>query len=298
MGSDNIILPAIMIVNYILGLVPNVFIFSVNFQHWMKRERLSSADQIMVGLAFCGMIYSCVNCAACFISIFPPGMSSVTNIPYILGFFALYTCYSNAWLGTCLCFFFYVKIINFEHRFLSWLKMKIDTLVPWMILVSEVVSIFSSLLYTFTCIGVNIGNSSSTANQAPDFILNPCGTGYKIINFYIPIVISTVITSHIIVSLYKHTHRMSQNMGDGGGTSLEVHKRAACTLTSLVVFYITVYGLVMVSVVYKSFILGGVLNVTTSMLSVVLPIILIRGSTRLKQTCVKIFHILRGENLA
>ncbi|KAG8433416.1 hypothetical protein GDO86_017625 [Hymenochirus boettgeri] len=288
-----------MIVEFIIVLVPNLFMLSVNFHCWLKRGMLSSVDLIIVGLAFSSIIYGSVNCIITIILLFSPGMSSVTFI--VSTCCSLFAFYSNAWLVTCLCFYFYVKIINFEHRFLSWLKMKIDTLVPWMILAAEVFSIFSSLLYTFTCIGVNIVNSTASymTNQTPGYISNTfCDKGYEIINFYIPILIATVATGHIIVSLYKHTHRMGHNMGDGGGTSLEVHKRAARTLSSIVIYYIIIFGLELCftfSQISKGYILEVFLNLLTPIFIFVQSVILILGNNRLLQKCVKILNTFKGK---
>ncbi|KAG8433424.1 hypothetical protein GDO86_012093 [Hymenochirus boettgeri] len=300
MGWDIITLPTILIVDYISGLVSNVFILSVHFHCWLKGETLSSSDLIIVGLAFSSIIYSLVKCSTCIILFYSPGMSSLRPIIYTLCFTSIYSFYSSTWLGTCLCFFFYVKIINFQSRFFSWLKMKIDTLVPWMIFAAEVFSVFNSLLYIFTYLDVNPVNStdpffsSQISSCRTTYSFNP---SFQIINTFIPILIATVTTSHIIVSLYKHIHRMRQNIGDGDGPSLKVHKRAAFTMFHLLVFYITVYGITVGFVTPQGGVLGWILYILSSLYAFVQSIILILGNNRLLQTCVKILNRLRPKIL-
>ncbi|KAG8433396.1 hypothetical protein GDO86_017612, partial [Hymenochirus boettgeri] len=280
------ILEAIGIVNPLQGLFLNVFIMSVNFQYWMRGDILNPIDQIIVALSFSGIFYSLAKCAKNTIALCPILTLSVRYDYYILEFSITYGFFSSCWLSACLCWFFFMKMNNFKAGGLLWMKMKIDALVLRLILALELFSILNSLLYSFTSEIKTIVNvtASAKANQTSDYKLgNVFNTGLLIFNCIIPILISTVTTGHIIVSLYKHTQRMKKNMGDGGGPSLEVHKKAACTLTSIIIFNSIVFAMMMGMTLPTANIFNWISYTLFSSYAFVLSIILILGNSRLLQ---------------
>ncbi|KAG8433417.1 hypothetical protein GDO86_017626 [Hymenochirus boettgeri] len=288
-GIDTI-LQIIGLVETIFGLIPSVFIVTSNIQCWMKGEIPNSTDHIVTALGFSG-IFSAFNNAVMVFLVFSPEMPLLIYILYTVCFTSVYTFCSSCWLTTCLCFIFFMKIINFKPGFFSWIKMKIDSLVPHLILAIEGLSICLSVVYIilYPCVKDVNSTSSSMTNQT-SYLLSPdystCVFMFGI--FSIAIMVATITTGPIIVSLYKHTHRMRRNMGDGDGPSLKVYKRAACTLSSLFILYIISYSLTIAGQLSNDKTLQWIYVIFSNSFPFLQSVILILGNSRLLQKCLEI----------
>ncbi|KAG8433415.1 hypothetical protein GDO86_017624 [Hymenochirus boettgeri] len=290
------ILQIICLVETIFGLIPSVFIVTSNIQCWMKGEILNSTDHIVTALGFSTVIYSVINIAIIVFYLSFPEMLLVTYLIQTVNCIAVYAFFSGGWLTTCLCFFFFMKMNNFKPGFFSWIKMKIDSLVPHLILAIEglsiCLSICLSVVYTIMYPKVKAVNSTSPSVTNYNPSTNPFSLGILIVSFCFSSLISIFTTGHIIVSLYKHTHRMRRNMGDGDGPSLKVHKRAACTLSSLFILYIINYPLTMAAISSNDT-LYWIYGIFIDSFVFLQSIILILGNSRLLQKCVNILNKCR-----
>ncbi|OCT61885.1 hypothetical protein XELAEV_18047915mg [Xenopus laevis] len=250
-----------------------MFIMSVNFHSWIKGQSLNPSDLFIVTLAFSNMVFSVTDGAytICIVVI------QISNFGayqfYVQYSIRMYVLFSNSWLSGCLCFFYFVKVSNFKPGDLAWLKSKIHTLMPRLILGAQVFSILNSLYY-----GID------------DFY----NVFFLLINCNIPFLIIVVTTSLIIASLYKHTRHMQQNMGEFGGPSLKIHQRAALKMASLLIlcllFYVVVLG---VSLLLKKKMLNWDNYMVGCAFSPIQSIILIMGNTRLNNTCMKVLYSCR-----
>ncbi|XP_068103361.1 uncharacterized protein [Hyperolius riggenbachi] len=86
---------------------------------------------------------------------------------------------ATVWLTCILCVFHFIKIVQFSSRFLSWLKMKIDALVPWLIMVVELMTLGFSFLVEIVwslhsvIIIISLSSSNETENDSlPEFQLS------------------------------------------------------------------------------------------------------------------------------
>ncbi|XP_063285679.1 taste receptor type 2 member 40-like [Pelobates fuscus] len=300
MGLENIVIPSfvdifliILIAETFLGALTNVFIILVNVQAWMKGQTLNSSDHIVVALAFSNMGFSCVNAATTiFIVFFKEILFTNNSIFSIIYYIMSYTIFSSSWLNAWLCLFFFLKIISFKDGCLSWLKMNISSVVPWLILISQIISFVSCLPLIWTITEVYADNTTTVlaTNQTTKLTGYQINTLYNlyslVINCIVPFLVVMVTTGRIITSLCSHTRHMKDNMGESGGPSLKAHQTAARTMTSLLILYLIFY-VVEVALGYLPMIspLYWVCFIAMASFSTVESILLIMGNSKLKQAC-------------
>ncbi|KAE8578507.1 hypothetical protein XENTR_v10023605 [Xenopus tropicalis] len=283
------------------GIFSSVFIIFVNVQSWMKGQKMSSRDQIIIALSFSDMVFSAVNAAIVLGSAFVPQLLSVDYIYYGLYDLMTYSICSNSWLSACLGALFFVKTTNFNIGFLAQLKMRIEMVMPWVTSGVEVFSFIIALVQpsaSAEVYGENstlplitnetsevIGYETDVLNDV-SFLLKACLT---------PFMIVTVTTAHINISLCKHTQ---QNM-DSGGPTLKVHRRAASTMTSLLILNTVFYVLQMwLGFLQTSDPLYRIGITLVCSFSLVQSIILILGIGRLKKTFIQIITMCRRKALS
>ncbi|XP_040296078.1 taste receptor type 2 member 40-like [Bufo bufo] len=283
----------IFIIETFTGVLSNVFIVVVNFHDWLKGQSLNSSDQLVVSLALSNFCFACINAATIVCTFFFSNIFLLDYVFYTFYMILSYSIFSSSWLSAWLCLFFCVKIISFKHGCMAWLKANITTIVPWLILVSQVFSIVSSLplIWTITKVFASNSTDESEANGTSIF------TGYKInatynlfsllINCFLPFLFVMATTGRIILSLYTHARHMKQNMEDRG-PSLKVHQGAARTMMSLLVLYLIFYvvelGIGFLSMMDPLYWVCFLLIVSFPTLQ---SIIFITGNAKLKQTCLK-----------
>uniref|UniRef100_F7D474 Taste receptor type 2 n=1 Tax=Xenopus tropicalis TaxID=8364 RepID=F7D474_XENTR len=278
----------------LVGIVINMFIISVNFHSWIKGQSMNPSDLLIVSLAFSNMVFS-VTDGVYTICILVIPFGDVEDQLYLLYIVMVYVLFCNSWLSACLCFYYFVKISNVKPGYLARLKSKINTLVPRLILVAQGFSILNSLFYMPVFFKENVENPTNqtqniTTYRTDDFY----NVFFLLINCYIPFLVILVTTSLIIASLYKHTRRMQQNMGEVGGPSLKIHQRAARTMTSLLILYLLFYVVVLgSSLLIKNELLSWVYYLVGCTFSPIQSIILIMGNTRLKKTFVNMLNSCR-----
>uniref|UniRef100_A0A8C5WCV5 Taste receptor type 2 n=1 Tax=Leptobrachium leishanense TaxID=445787 RepID=A0A8C5WCV5_9ANUR len=238
-----IIIQAIFASEIITGVCANVFIIFVILYGFHKKHYLSTSYKILLALCFSNVIYAFVTATNLYITFYWPGIYSVQTHTYIifsLGSFCFTSC---AWLTSCLCIFYFFKIINFSSRFLTQVKMKIDTYVPGLILAVELVSLgsgFSSMsLYI-----IPISPRNAAVNSSTNGTLGSTDTGQAMlwpsfIPMGIPLMVGFVATFYVFRYIKLHSHRMKA--GSIGCDSLKAHQTAANTMLRLLVFCLIMY---------------------------------------------------------
>ncbi|XP_069461365.1 taste receptor type 2 member 40-like [Ambystoma mexicanum] len=130
---------------FTIGLAGNVHIVVVYLLDWAKRKSLASSEKI---LCFVGVS----NIALAFVL-------TTDNVFYYTwrGFYSLHSSlvaffvvqmflfFCSLWLTAWLCVFYCLKVVNFSHPALLRVKPRISSMVPWLLLVSVVVSLVTSI---------------------------------------------------------------------------------------------------------------------------------------------------------
>ncbi|KAG8433587.1 hypothetical protein GDO86_017775 [Hymenochirus boettgeri] len=279
------------------GILLSSSIILINFFCWLKGQSLNPSDQIIVTLSFSNVLSSTMNAVCIICSVFFTEILIMDSYFYAVFYPMVYTSFSNYWLGSCLCFYFFIKIRNFKPGFFADLKMKINFLVPRLILCIQVFSICIPILYTLQFKKVYKGNSTvlfmsnQTSGQIDHNIDAKVNFTFTVASFFIPFLIVSVTTGCIIVSLVKHTCHMQQNVGQSGGPNMKVHQRAVGTMISLLILYLTFYFLTMetrlmlrINPSYLSF------YIMFYAFSFLQSIIVIMGNARLKQIFVRMLN--------
>ncbi|KAE8578516.1 hypothetical protein XENTR_v10023614 [Xenopus tropicalis] len=209
------------------GAFTNAYISSVILLDYFKTKMMSSSNKILLALSLSN---------GCILALLIFGISS------------------TAWITTCLCVFYFVKIINFSSGLFAWFKLKIDIIVPWLILVSEVVSLGCSFLTLLP--SVNIQEPSSNSSMFYSLNSTSGATGISadfikvtFITVCVPLLIMIVTTFPTIRTLYLHSRRMKNT---GTSSSLAPHQSAVFMMAWLLFLY-TVFFVVLFTGFIQSF---------------------------------------------
>ncbi|XP_018429674.1 PREDICTED: taste receptor type 2 member 39-like [Nanorana parkeri] len=170
--------------------------------------------------------------------------SNVTDFSGILTYLTFCSITSCSWLTADLCFFYSIKILQFQSSFLAWMKMKIDRMIPLLIFVAITSSLLESFiaLYIFTQ-----GLYKNSTITATDVTSEPYKLRLKFMNVVLavtslPLLIAISTTAASAVSLKLHNDRMKRNMGH---TNVRDYQSAVQNMACLIVLYALIY-LVMV----------------------------------------------------
>ncbi|MEE6511830.1 hypothetical protein FKM82_018651 [Ascaphus truei] len=282
------------------GILSNAFIVCVNSLDWINGKRLNSCDLNMFALGLSNVGHSCFSGLFIFSNFLYPQIYMVDYVFEAVYVLIIFSGLSSSWLTACLCLFYCVKIIHFKSGPLAWLKMKIDTALPWLILVAEVISFTCSVsgIWAFTKLFPKNYTTALTGNISTNAVLFKKNTCYIISSLIpsilLPFLIVLGTTIGIMWSLCRHTNQMEQNMAVSS-SSLKVHRRAACTMMGLLLVYLSFYVAQVVLTI-------GIMSVMRTeywgtfilvlAFSPVQSVLLILGNSKLKQNCHKLSHLM------
>ncbi|NXR40092.1 TA2R9 protein, partial [Zosterops hypoxanthus] len=237
------------------GMWINAFIVCVLCIGWVKKKTLNSNEKILLllgGSRFCSLCFAWVNH---FFTRIYPKYFYVHPIHQLLTFFATFFKYSNLCVSACLCVFYCIKIANFRNRFFIYLKVKIDRMVPWLLLGSGILALAMGIIIydltetmqrnniTFTCLRnfwkerIRMDNHFFSAF----FLL---GFGYAA--SFMAVLFSALF---LLFSLWRHKRTMQTNsMKD---LSMEAHIRAMKSILSFLVMYTINFVCLSVTIFYN-----------------------------------------------
>ncbi|XP_027562433.1 taste receptor type 2 member 41-like, partial [Neopelma chrysocephalum] len=102
---------------------------------------LNSNEKILLALGCSRFWYLCFSWVYSFLSLIYPNYLYVHPIfPLLNSAQNFFNC-SNLWFSASLCVFFCITIANFRNNFFIYLKVKIDSIVPWLLLGSVLFSL-------------------------------------------------------------------------------------------------------------------------------------------------------------
>uniref|UniRef100_A0A8C5QFG1 Taste receptor type 2 n=1 Tax=Leptobrachium leishanense TaxID=445787 RepID=A0A8C5QFG1_9ANUR len=280
MDFIRIIIQAVLAFEIIPGVCANVFIIYVILYGFHKKHYLSTSYKILLALSSSNVIYAFMNAA-------------YVKYRHILLSATTFSFTSCAWLTSFLCIFYFFKIISFSSRFLTQVKMKIDTYVPRLILVVEVVSLGSGCLSMVSVYTIPISNTSIAVNSFSSDTLGSTDDGDNIIwaNFIpmgIPLLLGFITTFCVFRYLKLHSHRMKA--GSVGSDSLKAHQTAANTMIRLLLFILIMYVMLILYCfgVFPSVNFGFYLVVIISVsFTPVQSFLIIFGNPKLKEACLE-----------
>ncbi|XP_005044440.1 PREDICTED: taste receptor type 2 member 9-like, partial [Ficedula albicollis] len=226
------------------GVWINAFIVCVLCIGWVKKKTLNSNEKILLLLGCCSfsrIFFLCFSWVYNFLYIIDPEHLHVHIIFQLFASFQSFFNYSNLCVSACLCVFYCIKIANFRNSFFNYLKVKIDRMVPWLLLGSGILAMAMGIVtygltetlqsnnLNFTCLG--------KFWKAHIRIDKNLYTSFFLIGFVSAISFMAVIFAAVLLlfSLWRHKRKMQTNsMKD---LSVEAHIRAMKSILSFLVMY-------------------------------------------------------------
>ncbi|XP_066478337.1 taste receptor type 2 member 40-like [Tiliqua scincoides] len=287
----------------VVGVSLNAFIVVMNCIKGIRERRLKSVDKIMTALGISKICYLCIL-----------EVKIIWTEVYLWAFEATHlyqgfkatiwflTC-TNLWFSACLCAFYCAKISNFQNHIFICLKARISRMVPWLLLVSVLVSLtnttpFYSSIYNINCknnySSDDLGNHTSESMTLETNLFNLflyCGTGFSLAFF-----ILTMSTFLLLFSLWRHTDRMQNSSANFSNPSMDAHFKAVKTIFSLLIIdsiNFTALMLLLSNVFPESSSESQLCTLIVNLCPSVQSNILIWSNPRLKRAFIGVLHYIR-----
>lgn len=301
MGAVVLSIVTVLSVEFAIGIISNGFIALVNLTDWIKRGKISSADQILSALAISRIGLFCVlllNKLTCVIN--PAFIFSGIFLKMIYITWAVANHFS-IWLTTTLSIFYFLKIVNFSNPAFLYLKQRVEKVVSVILLVSLVL-LFSHVALINTNINICIGgyerNMTCSCNSKDSVYLSRLFLLNYMMFTIIPFTVSLVTLLLLILSLWRHLRKMQLNTTGSRDASTKVHFQSLQTMVALLFFY-AVFFLVLIiqSWSFDSFLEKDLILMICYALEMTFSsghsCILILGNKKLRQTLLFVLCWLR-----
>ncbi|NXB58818.1 TR105 protein, partial [Struthidea cinerea] len=286
---------AIITLEAFAGMWINAFLACVLCIAWVKKKTLNSNEKILLLLGCSRFCYLGISWVYSFLLIVHPNRFCVPLLLESLASIQSFFDCSNVWVSACLCVFHCIKIANFRNRFFNYMKVKIDKIVPWLLLGSVLLAfIFSILVYHIS--NETQCNSHNYSSQGyylkhiirvdehllPIFLV----TGFVFSASFIAVISSAVF---LLFSLWRHKSKMQTNSMNN--LSMDAHIKAMKSILSFFIMYSINFMFFILTLIYArkkenhvAFLIFAFLHAFPGVHS----LILIFSNPKLKNTLVRI----------
>ncbi|KFU99499.1 Taste receptor type 2 member 7, partial [Tauraco erythrolophus] len=243
-------------VQALAGMWINAFIVSVLCIAWVKKKIFNSNEKILLFLGCSRFWYLCITWVYSLLSAIYPWCFCIYPIPQLLVAIQSFLNFVNVWVSAFLCGFYCIKIANFRHIFFIYLKVKIDRIVPWLLLGSVLLSLVICIFVydmidevhcnnlNFTTLG-NLWKPRVKVNE--HFFTIFLITGFGLATAFMVVIISALL---LLFSLWRHKRKMQKNSVKN--LSMDVHIKAMKSILSFFVIYsINFTCLILILVYYR-----------------------------------------------
>ncbi|KAG9484916.1 hypothetical protein GDO78_008167 [Eleutherodactylus coqui] len=267
----------------------------VNLIHLLTHRKLGSCDSILTCLGLSRFIFMWLVSYMFFISYLVPNFSGTGSTFYYVLLFFNYLC---LWFAACLSTFYCVRIVNIQRYIFTVFKTHFDDLLPFLILVSVLISALCSNSAAENGINktFNMSRFGSEKNTTPFAGIEENFATYSILcamGSIPPFALFCVSAGLVVHSLLRHMKKMKAQERTGfREPALDAHYRAVKMMAAFFVFFIlymtafNLYGLGMSK--------DDMLNCAIILLIGAYPslhsVLLINGNQKLKNTCVRILQ--------
>uniref|UniRef100_A0A8C0EQR5 Taste receptor type 2 n=1 Tax=Bubo bubo TaxID=30461 RepID=A0A8C0EQR5_BUBBB len=215
----SLLILTIAIIESMAGLLGNGTILAVSSTSCLRSKILSSYDMIMICLSL-SRFFLQTWMMDLFLSLFCEMSYYEENLFVIFKTVFMFLNNSSLWFAAWLSFFYCTKVVCFTQSLFIWLKQRISSLMPWMLITSSFFSFATSLPFAWDIYNVYVNftapltmtNSSErrVTMKASLFILILfCNTGIAL-----PLIVFVVSSILLIRSLCIHIRQM-QNIATG-----------------------------------------------------------------------------------
>ncbi|XP_063009598.1 taste receptor type 2 member 9-like [Melospiza melodia melodia] len=247
---------AIITLEVFVGMWVNAFIVCVLCIAWVKKKTLNSNEKILLLLG-CSRISSlCFTWIYRFLSMIYPHILHVQTIRQLLRSLATLFNYSNLCVSACLCGFYCIKIANFRNSFFIYLKVKVDRMVPWLLLGSEILALAISIFTYVLSESLQMNNITSTGQENfwevtirknKHLFSSHFLAGLVFAASFLVVTFSAVF---LLFSLWRHKRTMqTSSMKD---LSVDAHIRAMKSVLSFLVMYSINFVCLILKIIYAT----------------------------------------------
>ncbi|NXI32557.1 TA2R9 protein, partial [Sterrhoptilus dennistouni] len=286
---------AIITLEVFAGMWINAVILYVLCIGWVKKKTLNSNEKILLFLSCSRISHLGFSWVKNFLSRIYPNYFYVHPMLQLLASFTTFLNYSNLWVSACLCGFYCIKIANSRNRLFIYLKVKIDRMVPGLLLASGISALSMGIIMydiaetaqrnnlTFTCLR-NFWEESIRMEKHFFSAFFLAGVGYAA--SFTAVICSALF---LLFSLWRHKRMMQTNsMKD---LSMEAHIRAMKSILSFLVMYTINFVCLILTIIYTM----KTENAMTLLISIYLyafpgvhSLILICSNPKLEKALIKI----------
>ncbi|XP_055971174.1 taste receptor type 2 member 42-like [Sorex fumeus] len=280
---------------FITGMLGNVFIGLVNCYGWVKTRKISFFDLILTGLAVSRICQLLVYLFESLVMGPFPELYTIYKLAKPCSLLWRITNHLATWFATCLSVVYFLKIAQYSHPLFLWIKWRTNRVVLVMLAFSLLLLIFDILLLeTFN----DAFRNSSTRHAHNLTLFFDIGKSLYVqsliflnLTYCIPSMVILISLLFLFLSMVRHTRNLQLNSLGPRDTSTEAHKKAMKMLMSFL-FLAMVHS---ISTLLSNWIFHMFWNNKLSkflMLAVyVFPLghsfILILGNSKLRQTALK-----------
>ncbi|NXH81091.1 TA2R7 protein, partial [Edolisoma coerulescens] len=245
---------AIITLEAFAGMWINAFLVCVLCIAWVKKKSLNSNEKILLLLGCSRFCYLGISWVYHFLStIYPNYLYVLPIFQVVLIIQSFFNC-SDFCVSTCLCGFYCIKIANFRNRFFIYLKVKIDRMVPWLLLGSEIFSLVFGILVYDISDKAQCNNSTGPGNLWKVNI--KIDEHFFPLYFFIGLLLFTSFTAVIfsavflLFSLWRHKRKMQTNSMKN--LSMDAHIRAMKSILSFFIVYNINFITMIVMMIYSA----------------------------------------------
>ncbi|XP_025258576.1 taste receptor type 2 member 20 [Theropithecus gelada] len=240
-----IVFSILVVVAFVLGNFANGFIALINFIAWVKRQKISSADQIIAALAVSRVGLLWVIVLHWYATVLNPNSSSLKVRIFLSNAWAV-TNHFSIWLATSLSIFYLLKIVNFSRLIFHHLKRKVKSVV--LVIVSGA-SLFLVCDLVVENVYINVWTNEYERNITWKIKLRNATYLSNLIVVtlanLIPFTLTLISFLLLICSLCKHLKKMKLYGKGSQDPSTKIHVKALQTVTSFLILF-AVYFLCLV----------------------------------------------------
>ncbi|NXA29059.1 T2R40 protein, partial [Ibidorhyncha struthersii] len=222
-------------------------ILAVSSTSCIRSKILSSYDTIMIFLSLSRFLLQSWMMLDLFLSLFCETSYYEENLFVIFKTVFMFLNYSSLWFAAWLSVFYCIRVASFTQSFFIWLKQRISSLVPWMLITSSLFSFATSLPFAWDIYNVHdnftaplaVTNSSErrvTMKASLFLVVLLCNAGIAL-----PLIVFVVSSILLIRSLWIHTRQMKNNATGFWDPSLEAHIGAIKSVFSFLILYVTYF---------------------------------------------------------
>ncbi|XP_056392741.1 taste receptor type 2 member 4-like [Hyla sarda] len=218
-SPGTVIALSIIVAEVLVAMFSIIFITSIILRDYCRKNKLEDKDKIHLALKASSIFFMTVLPYNEFSKVLKPDHSISSPLFTLM---VVYCMCSSPWLITLQCFFYFIKVVNFQWVFICWAKMRISSIVSRQIVVVEVMSLSTSLLHLLPNRMAHVSNSSeiSPTYMSPEpMIVNNFGSYLLLIIIYALHFLTTIATFITAAFLRCHVNKMKDT-----NTTGEVHR--------------------------------------------------------------------------